>query len=93
MALAEIFPPSRGIKEGWYRQDFPGRVDYDGDVEGDEKRNFKARGGVIIGIDDKIVSAAKGSKRYIVLPFGSMKTYFVEERYLKIKPKVKKVKK
>jgi hypothetical protein len=28
-------------------------------VEGDEKRNFKARGGVIIGIDDKIVSAAK----------------------------------
>ena len=62
-------------------------------VEGDEKRNFKARGGVIIGIDDKIVSAAKGSKRYIVLPFGSMKTYFVEERYLKIKPKVKKVKK
>ena len=62
-------------------------------VEGDEKRNFKARGGVIIGIDDKIVSAAKGSKRYIVLPFGSMKTYFVEERYLKIKPKVKKAKK
>ena len=62
-------------------------------VEGDEKRNFKARGGVIIGIDDKIVSAAKGSKRYIVLPFGSIKTYFVEERFLKIKPKVKKVKK
>jgi len=62
-------------------------------VGGDEKRNFKARGGVIIGIDDKIVSAAKGSKRYIVLPFGSIKTYFVEERFLKIKPKVKKVKK
>ncbi len=62
-------------------------------VESNEKRNFKARGGVIIGIDDKIVSAAKGSKRYIVLPFGSMKTYFVEERFLKIKPKVKKAKK
>lgn len=62
-------------------------------VDGDEKRNFKARGGVIIGIDDKIVSAAKGSKRYIVLPFGSIKTYFVEERFLKIKPKVKKAKK
>lgn len=26
----------RGIKEGWYRQDHPGRVDYHGDVEGDE---------------------------------------------------------
>ena len=25
---------------------------------------------------------AKGSKRYIVLPFGSIKTYFVEERFL-----------
>jgi len=62
-------------------------------VESDEKRNFKQRGGVIIGVDDKIVSAAKGSKRYIVLPFGSIKTYFVEERFLKIRPKVKKAKK
>ena len=62
-------------------------------VESNEKHNFKARGGIIIGIDDKIVSAAKGSKRYIVLPFGSIKTYFVEERFLKIKPKVKKAKK
>lgn len=59
-------------------------------VSNDEKLNFKARGGIIIGIDDKIISAAKGSKRYIVLPFGSIKTYFVEERFLKIKPKVKK---
>ena len=59
-------------------------------VESNEKRNFKSRGGIIIGIDDRIVSAAKGSKRYIVLPFGSIKTYFVEERFLKIKPKVKK---
>jgi len=59
-------------------------------VESNEKHNFKSRGGIIIGIDDKIVSAAKGSKRYIVLPFGSIKTYFVEERFLKIKPKVKK---
>jgi hypothetical protein len=56
----------------------------------DERLNFKRRGGIIIGVDDKICSAAKGSKRYIVLPFGSMKTYFVEERYMKIKPKVKK---
>lgn len=67
--------------------------DGSGYVLAEESRNFKARGGVIIGIDDKIVSAAKGSKRYLVLPFGSIKTYWVEERYLKIKPKVKKAKK
>ena len=35
--LTGLFPPSRGIKEGWYRQDHPGHVDYAGDVEGDEK--------------------------------------------------------
>jgi len=67
--------------------------DGSGYVLAEESRNFKARGGVIIGIDDKIVSAAKGSKRYLVLPFGSANTYWVEERYLKIKPKVKKAKK
>lgn len=57
------------------------------------RESFKARGGIILGVDDKIVSAAKGSKRYIVLPFGATEVYLVEERYLKIKPKVKKVKK
>tara|TARA_E500000305_G_scaffold109092_1_gene113221 strand:- start:185 stop:841 length:657 start_codon:yes stop_codon:yes gene_type:complete len=59
-------------------------------VTSEEKSNFKSRGGIIIGIDDKIVSAAKGAKRYLVLPFGSAETYYVEERYLKKKPKVKK---
>ncbi len=57
------------------------------------RESFKARGGIILGVDDKIVSAAKGSKRYIVLPFGATEVYLVEERYLKIKPKVKKGKK
>lgn len=57
------------------------------------RESFKARGGIILGVDEKIVSAAKGSKRYIVLPFGATEVYLVEERYLKIKPKVKKVKK
>ena len=57
------------------------------------RESFKARGGIILGVDDKIVSAAKGSKRYIVLPFGATEVYLVEERYLKIKPKVNKVKK
>lgn len=59
-------------------------------VTSEEKINFKSRGGIIIGIDDKIVSAAKGAKRYLVLPFGSVETYYVEERYLKKRPKVKK---
>ena len=59
-------------------------------VTSEEKSNFKNRGGIIIGIDDKIVSAAKGAKRYLVLPFGSVETYWVEERYLKKKPKAKK---
>jgi len=30
----------RGIKEGWYRMDRPGVVDYPGDVDGDENINF-----------------------------------------------------
>ena len=59
-------------------------------VSGDEKSNFKARGGIIIDVDDKIHSAAKGAKRYLVLPFGSANTYWVEERFLKKKSKVKK---
>lgn len=35
--LAQVFPPSRGIKAGWHRQDRPGVVDYHGDVDGDER--------------------------------------------------------
>ena len=57
------------------------------------RQSFKARGGVILGVDDKIVSAAKGAKRYLVLPFGAAEVYLVEERFLKVKPKVKKAKK
>lgn len=38
-AMAKVFKPSRGVKEGWYRQDKPGHVDYAGDVEGDEKKD------------------------------------------------------
>ena len=58
-----------------------------------ERNNFIKRGGIILGTDDKIKSAAKGAKRYLILPFGSINTYYVEERFLKKKPKVKKVKK
>ena len=58
-------------------------------VTGEVKGNFKARGGIIITTDDKIHSAAKGAKRYLVLPFGSAETYWVEERFLKKKSKAK----
>jgi hypothetical protein len=34
--LATVFPPSRGAKEGWYRQDHPNKYEFQGDVEGDE---------------------------------------------------------
>lgn len=57
------------------------------------REHFKNRGGIILGVDDKVVSAAKGSKRYLVLPFGATEIYLVEERFLKVKPKAKKVKK
>jgi|GEM_PF-1927293 len=30
----------RGIKEGWYKMDRPNVVDYDGDVDGDEKIDY-----------------------------------------------------
>lgn len=32
--------PDRGIKEGWYRMDKPGVVDYLGDVDGDESLDY-----------------------------------------------------
>jgi hypothetical protein len=35
--------PSRGIKEGWYRMDRPGVVDYPGDEDGDETVDFFLR--------------------------------------------------
>ena len=31
---------NRGIKEGWYKMDQPGVVDYQGDVDGDEKPDY-----------------------------------------------------
>lgn len=34
--LAKLYR-NRGVQEGWYRGDRPGRIDYVGDVEGDEK--------------------------------------------------------
>lgn len=31
---------NRGIKEGWYKMDLPGVVDYPGDVDGDEVKDY-----------------------------------------------------
>lgn len=38
--LALIMPPSRGIKEGWYKMDRPGIQDYPGDKDGDETPDY-----------------------------------------------------
>lgn len=42
-ALSKYFLPDRGIKAGWYRMDQPGVVDYQGDVDGDEKVDYFLR--------------------------------------------------
>lgn len=39
-AMAGCGVRSRGIKEGWYKMDYPGVVDFDGDVEGDERVDY-----------------------------------------------------
>lgn len=39
-AIVPYFPPDRGIKEAWYRQDHPHRVDFPGDIDGDEKPDY-----------------------------------------------------
>ena len=49
--------------------------------------NFLKRGALVVAVDDKIFSAAKGAKRYKVLPIGSPTAFFVEERFIKIKRK------
>ncbi len=37
MELAgDLVKKNRGVKEGWYKMDKPGQVDYSGDVDGDE---------------------------------------------------------
>ena len=42
-AMAGCGVRDRGVKEGWHRMDYPGRVDYDGDVDGDEKPDYFLR--------------------------------------------------
>ena len=42
-AMARVFPPNRGAKEGWYRQDKTGHGGCVGDVDGDEKVDYFLR--------------------------------------------------
>lgn len=46
--------------------------------------SFQKRGGFVISIMDDIRSAAKGAKRYKLLPIGETTPIIVEERYLKV---------
>lgn len=39
-AIGELMAPNRGTKEGWYKMDRPGIVDYDGDMDGDEHPDY-----------------------------------------------------
>ena len=52
-------------------------------------KDFRTRGGFVVAITNYIVSAAKGSKRYKILPVGSTVTFWVEERHIKKAPKPK----
>jgi len=85
-----IIPNSKFLDGYSFKHPMMSSRNGDSYISNDVKSNFKARGGIIITIDDKIHSAAKGAKRYLVLPFGSANTYWVEERFLKKKSKVKK---
>ena len=53
-------------------------------------KDFKRRGGFVIEISNLIQSAAKGAKRYKILPVGSTIAFWVEERRLKKAPKPKR---
>jgi hypothetical protein len=47
-------------------------------------QDFKKRGGFIIEICKEIRSAAKGAKRYKILPIGATMPFIVEERHIKL---------
>tara|TARA_R110002110_G_scaffold168693_7_gene370352 strand:+ start:6521 stop:7240 length:720 start_codon:yes stop_codon:yes gene_type:complete len=52
-------------------------------------RNFKKRGGFVVAVLPDIRSAAKGAKRYKLLPIGETTPIIVEERFLKAAKKKK----
>jgi len=68
-------------------------VEFEGDmVWANQNRiiqTFKKRGGFVLRIEQEIVNAVKGAKRYKLLPVGETTPVIVEERYLKKAPKRK----
>lgn len=47
-------------------------------------KNFQKRGGFVIKVCPEIYSAARGAKRYALLPIGETMPIIVEERFLKV---------
>ena len=46
-------------------------------------KNFKKRGGIIIKTSTLVYTAARGAKRYKILPIGSVEVFWIEERFIK----------
>lgn len=55
-------------------------------------RQFEKHGGFIMDSSKFIVSAARGAKRYKVLAVGSTVPFWIEERYVKLFPRVRRTK-
>ena len=53
-------------------------------------RNALKKGGLVLRTDLPVTSAAKGAKKYQILPYGAGQPIEVEERYIKILKKRKK---
>ncbi len=60
-------------------------------IERAGKTNRLKKGGMVLSTTEAIVSAAVGSKRYLVLPYDSPEPVFLEDRCVKLfrRPKVK----
>mgnify|MGYP001158240643 CR=1 FL=1 len=68
-------------------------VEFEGDMVWSNQnriiQTFKKRGGFVLRIEEDILNAVKGAKRYKLLPVGETTPVIVEERYLKKAPKRK----
>ena len=68
-------------------------VEFEGDMVWSNQnriiQTFKKRGGFVLRVEEDILNAVKGAKRYKLLPVGETTPVIVEERYLKKAPKRK----
>jgi hypothetical protein len=66
-------------------------IEFEGEMQWRQQNkiisHFKKRGGFILNIEKDIYSAAKGAKRYKILPIGCTLPVIVEERYIKLNKK------